>query len=347
MKLILEYIRKGRNYIIILLALTGLILGSVHYVGAPVGGSKTPVMIVVPRGAAAGSVAEKLKNAGLIRSALGFTVFASTHDYAHKIKPGAYRFDRTMTVRQMLDTMVKGDVAAVWVTIPEGFTVRQIAKRLGEKRLVNESEFLTIASACAKDFEDIVNVPAPGLEGYLFPDTYLVPFEADPREIITQMLKNFKNRVADPMSGEIEKIAGGADTGSKGETLNRVLIVASLIEREAMVPQDRALVSAVIWNRLRIGMKLDIDATVLYALGEHRNRLYYKDLAVESPYNTYINPGLPPGPIANPGIDSIKAAFYPENVGYLYYVARADGSHIFSKTLAEHNAAKQRVKNGG
>jgi len=323
-----------------------LIFGAVYYVSAPVGGSKTPVMVAVPNGASAGTVAERIKKAGLIRSAMGFTVLARTCNYAHKIKPGAYRFDRTMSVKRMLDTMVKGDVAGVWVTIPEGFTIREIAKRLGEKQLVNESEFLAIATSCARDFKDIVNVPTPGLEGYLFPDTYLISFDAGPREIITQMLKNFREKVAGPMSGEIEKIAGGPDDESKSEALNRVLIVASLIEREAKIPKDRALISAVIWNRLRIGMKLDIDATVQYALGEHRNRLYYKDLAIESPYNTYINPGLPPGPIANPGIASIKAALYPESVDYLYYVARPDGSHIFSKTLAEHNAAKQHARNG-
>lgn len=347
MRIILEYIREGRNYLITLLVLTGLVLWTLYYVGAPVGGSTTPVMINVPKGATAAAVAEKLKEAGLIRSALGFTVIARARADAGKLKPGAYRFNKSMPVRRMLDAMVRGDVAAVWVTIPEGFTVRQVAGRLAGKHLVNESEFLTLVTACAGDFREIVSVPAPGLEGYLFPDTYLVPLNADPREIVTQMLKAFKSRVADPLSSEIGEISAGVDVESKGQVLNRIIIVASLIEREARVPKDRALISAVIWNRLQIGMKLDIDATVLYALGEHRRRLFYRDLAVQSPYNTYIHPGLPPGPIANPGIDSIKAALHPEKVGYLYYVARPDGSHIFSRTLSEHNAARQRVRNGG
>ncbi|MEN6520635.1 MAG: endolytic transglycosylase MltG [Armatimonadota bacterium] len=347
MRLILEYVREGRNYLITLLVLIVLVLGSLFYLGAPVGGSTAPVMVIVPKGATAAEVGSRLKETGLVRSALGFSVIARACEEAGKLKPGEYRFNRSMSVRRMLDAMVRGDIAAVWVTVPEGFTAQQLAKRLADKRLVNESEFLTIVTACAGDFKDIVLVPSSGLEGYLFPDTYLVPLNAGSREIVTQMLKAFKSRVADPLSPEIEQIAAGADAESKGQALNRIIIVASLIEREARVPKDRALISAVIWNRLRIGMKLDIDATVQYALGEHRERLYNKDLAVESPYNTYTHPGLPPGPIANPGIESIKAALHPEKVDYLYYVARSDGSHIFSKTLSEHDAARRRVRNGG
>ncbi|MEN6371510.1 MAG: endolytic transglycosylase MltG [Armatimonadota bacterium] len=347
MRFILEYAREGRNYLITLLVLAVMVLGLLFYLGAPVGGSTSPVMVIVPQGATAAKVGCKLKEVGLVRSAFGFSVIARAREDASKLKPGAYLFNRSMSVRRMLDAMVHGDIAAVWVTVPEGFTAQQLARRLADKRLVNENEFLTLVTACAGDFKDIVSVPSSGLEGYLFPDTYLVPLNASPREIVTQMLKTFKSQVADPMSSEIEQIAGGSDAESKGEALNRIIIVASLIEREARVPKDRTLISAVIWNRLRIGMKLDIDATVQYALGGHRKRLYYKDLAVESPYNTYIHPGLPPGPIANPGIESIKAALHPEKADYLYYVARTDGSHIFSRTLSEHDAAINRLRKGG
>jgi UPF0755 protein len=251
-----------------------------------------------------------------------------------------------MSLNGMLEALVRGDVAAVWVTVPEGYTIEQIADKLAEKDLVDKQEFVMLASVDAKGFDKILNIPASGMEGYLFPDTYIVPLKTDARETISDMLKTFKTKVAAPFSSEITKIAGADTPDAKAEALHRILTVASMIEREAKVPKDRPLVSAVIWNRLRRGMKLEIDATVQYALGRHRSRLFYRDLAVDSPYNTYQHPGLPPGPIANPGIASIKAALFPKKVNYLYYVARRDGSHVFSTTLAEHVAAKQRIKNG-
>ncbi len=317
-----------------------------HHVVSRVGGSDEPVMVVIAKGANAGKVGVRLHERGLTRYTWVFPLMASVTGESANIKAGAYLLNRDMTVRQMLEKFVKGEVAAVWVTIPEGFTVRQIADRLSDRHLVNKQEFLTVASSDVKEFSDILNIPEQGLEGYLFPSTYLVPVQSSSRAVVEMMLKQFRSEVVDPMSSDIERVSSDSSAESKSAALRRVIIVASLIEREARVPKDRELVSAVIWNRLRIGMKLDIDATVQYALGEHRQRLFYRDLEVTSPYNTYRNPGLPPGPIANPGLDSIKAALHPAKVDYLYYVARPDGSHQFSRTLEEHNAAVRRIRDG-
>lgn len=341
-----DYIREGKKYIIALIVLLGLSLWATLYVESPVGGDAIPMIVVVPKGATAKSVAAALAEKGLIRSELAFRFVAQATGSSSGIKPGAYKVSRAMSISEILDKLVLGDVAAVWVTIPEGYTVEQVADRLSERGLVNHAEFAALARNGAQEFSDILNIPAQGLEGYLYPETYLIPLQPDARDVARQMLETFKSKVADSLGGEITGRTPDGEEHSKPEALHRVIIVASMIEREARVAADRPLVSAVIWNRLRIGMKLDIDATVQYALGRHRSRLYYRDLEAESPYNTYTHAGLPPGPISNPGIDSIKAAIHPAEVDYFYYVARPDGSHVFSRTLDEHNAAIRRIRGG-
>jgi UPF0755 protein len=343
MKTILDYIREARGYITVLILMILVSLWIIYYLGAPVGGSEEPVVVVIPKGATAQSVGVILRSNGLVRSWWGFALIAKYTDEANKIKPGAYKFSKAMSVRFMLDMMINGRVAGVWVTIPEGFTARQIADRLAERNIVSSDAFATLTSTCAGDFSTNLHVPSQGLEGYLFTDTYLVPTDGDLRAIVDQMLDAFKAKVVVPLAPEIDKVANSSDPIVRSKALHRIIIVASMIEREAKAPKDRPLVSCVIWNRLRRGMKLQIDATVQYAWGEHQARLYYNDLTVDSPYNTYLYAGLPPGPISNPGLDSIKAALHPAKSNYLYYVARKDGSHIFSRTLEEHNAARQRV----
>lgn len=343
---ILDYISEGKYYIITLILLLALSLWAILYIDSPVDGNKSPVMVVIPKGSTARVVGETLAEKGLVRTQWAFTFIAQSTGSAAHIKPGAYRFTRAMSIRQMLDKLVKGEVAAVWVTIPEGYTARKIAITLARRGLVDEREFMTIAEFGAKDYEKILDIPAQGLEGYLYPDTYLISLQSDAREVVRLMVDNFKAKVAAPYVIDISKIAADGGAESTAEALHRIVIVASMIEREARTDKDRPLVSAVIWNRLRRGMKLDIDATIQYAFGEHRSRLFYRDLEIDSPYNTYTHPGLPPGPISNPGVQAIKAAIYPASVDYLYYVARQDGSHIFSRTLDEHNAAVARVRNG-
>lgn len=292
----------------------------------PIGGEGWRI-VDIPKGASAGRIGRILAENKVIRSGLGFDLLARITHKSSSLKPGAYRLSPSMPPGEIMDKIVKGDICAKWVTIPEGFTVRRIAERLAAQGLVNEGRFLYLASN-GQSF-DAGFAHGDNLEGYLFPDTYLIPLGSTEEAVIRQMLDCFNKRVVGYMASTKPDMP-----------LDKVVILASLIEREARVPKDRPLVSAVLRNRLRIGMRLECDATVLYALGRHKSRVLYSDLDVDSPYNTYRYAGLPPGAIANPGLDCIKAALDPAKVDFLYYVAKSDGSHIFTRTLAEHQHAK-------
>lgn len=341
-----EFFHGRSKLLILIVAVVVLcVVGSLYCV-SPVGGSRTSTVVVIPKGSTAGQVGEILSQKGLIHSGMAFAIVARLDGSASKIKPGAYKLSNVMSPSQMLDKMVNGDVDAVWVTIPEGFTIEKIAERLAAKKLIDKDEFIALAENGSDSYKNIIDIPAPGLEGYLYPNTYLIPVNAKSGEIIRMMLETFETEVADKADLNSSDQLRNDNNTSRIDALFRIITIASMIEREAKVPNDRPLVSAVIYNRLRLGMRLNIDATVQYALGEHRSRLFYRDLSVDSPYNTYRNNGLPPGPISNPGMDSIKAAIHPAKVDYLYYVAKPDGSHIFTRTLEEHNAAIRRIRGG-
>ncbi|MDI6827949.1 MAG: endolytic transglycosylase MltG [Armatimonadota bacterium] len=299
-------------------------------------GSKRKVVVLIPRGSSTKRVAHLLAKSGVIRSPLGFILLARWQHKSESLKSGAYELSPSMTPSAILRKIVAGDVCAKWVTFPEGFMTSQIAERLQSEGLANMDRFYRLARTCGTDFH--TNFPHPGndLEGYLFPDTYLISIGSSEESIIQNMLDNFGKRIAELMP----------EINARKKSLHDIIILASLIEREARVRKDRPLISAVLWNRLAKGMRLECDATVLYAIGRHKRRVLYRDLEIDSPYNTYRYPGLPPGPIANPGLASIKAAIHPANVDYLYYVARKDGSHIFSRTLEEHNRAIQIARGG-
>jgi UPF0755 protein len=291
----------------------------------PAGGGKTVVNI--PDGSSAGSIGCILAEKGIVRSPFAFKLLVRLSGKSGRLQPGAYELSGSMTPSAVLKKIVSGEVCARWVTVPEGFTVRQVAERLAAKGLADKSRFESFATQRGQSFKAGFPSPGPSLEGYLFPDTYLVPEGVSEEKIIDNMLQAFCDKVAEPLRGDI---------AASGMSMHQVITLASLIEREAKVPGDRALVSAVLHNRLKKNMRLQVDATVLYSLGAHKSRVLYRDLTVDSPYNTYRNAGLPPGPIANPGLASIKAALHPANADYLYYVARPDGSHIFSRTIEEH-----------
>ncbi|MHB0912420.1 MAG: endolytic transglycosylase MltG [Armatimonadota bacterium] len=282
----------------------------------PVGG-KGFVMVNVKKGASAGEVGSLLAERKLVRSGGAFRVLARLTGRSAELKPGAYRLSPSMTPLAILNKIASGEVSANWITFPEGWTADQMADRLEKEHL-------------AEGFR----AKARGMEGYLFPDTYLVPLDMTADDAIKMMRDCFQSKIR-----PLEK-----DISASGMSLHQVVTLASLIEREAKVPQDRALISAVLRNRLASGMRLECDATVIYALGGKKKRLFYKDLAVESPYNTYKHFGLPPGPIANPGLPSIEAALHPARADYLFYVARPDGSHIFSRTFEEHKRAIERAR---
>lgn len=290
----------------------------------------------IPQGAGAAQIGERLQKAGVIRSGLAFALMARILGESSDMKSGEYRLPRNLGVVELINQLVQGTNAeSQWVTIPEGKTLRQIAELLDGDRLARKDDFLRAARRRPAYYDLDVPVHRASVEGYLMPDTYKLPVKTNERKIVAQLLRNWRDKVWRPNRALFAKSDLPPD---------KIVILASMIEREARVPEDRPLISSVIRNRLKKKMKLQIDATVLYALKQHKNVVTYKDLKVDSLFNTYKYPGLPPAPICNPGLSAIEAALQPAKTEYLYYVAKPDGSHIFTRTGQEHAAAVAKAR---
>ena len=289
--------------------------------------------IEVERGEALSSAAAKLRDHGVILASGLFTALARIQGVDKKVHRGLYRFDHPLSPLAVLDGMVLGRTVFYKVTIPEGFTVRQITKLLVDKGLVNREAFEheihnpeTLAEFGLAD---------KGVEGYLFPTTYYFRALSTEREIIRTMLAQFR---------QVFTIERMSKARQMGFTPHEIVTLASIIEKESSQPDERRFIAAVFYNRLRLGMPLQSDPTVIYGLSDFDGNLTRHDLLQPTPYNTYTIAGLPPGPIANPGLESIEAALAPAAVPYLYFVAKNDGSHFFSKTLREHNRAVRKYQ---
>ena len=312
------------------LALACLYLGSQWLLAPAADPSTEPLVqgVDIPAGASLQQVASLLAERGLIRSQTAFLLLGKLTGADRRIRPGEYALHAGRRPLEILSDMVEGRVRLHSVTIPEGFSVAQVAARLAERGLVDEQTFLALTRD--RDFIHELELSVPTLEGYLFPTTYHFPKSSDPREMIRTM-------VAFTWKAITPELRTQAD--AQGMSLHEVLTLASVIEKETGVASERALISAVFHNRLRRGIPLQSDPTVIYALESFDGNLRKRDLSVESPYNTYRVKGLPPGPIANAGAESISAALNPAKESYLYFVSRNDGTHHFSSTLAEHNRA--------
>lgn len=299
------------------------------------------VEIKVPSGIGVTGVGALLEKKGVVRSGFAFALYARLTGEGSRLKSGTYRLAGSMTAAAIIEELKTGGAKSsdglIRVTIPEGFTLKQIGQALEDQGVLKAKTFEKYAADPYTIAHLQTDFPKPRrtLEGYLFPDTYAFKPQAAPGHVLEAMLLNFSERFYRPYQQEI---------ANSGIPLHDLVTTASLVEREAKVPGDRPLIAGVLDNRLKRNMKLEVDATVLYALGRHKDHVYYKDLAVRSPYNTYRVHGLPPGPIANPGLASLMAALRPEQSDYLFYVARSDGSHAFSRTLAEHEAAKKQAR---
>lgn len=329
----------------VLLTLLVVSVWSLVWMTLPMSKDPTPIVVTIPQGSKAPAVAAILKHEGLIRSRWAFAFTVRGRRASEDLKAGQYALRRNMNMLQIIVILVRGESLPARVTIPEGYTIRQIAELLAEKGIVDEQPFLDAALAGGESHTKLIPAAATSLEGYLFPDTYLFKKASKPDMVIKEMLLAFRRKVSERFAPDIHATAlpVTANPPDDADRLYSVLTMASLIEREARVDKDRGLIASVLNNRLRKGMRLQVDATVLYALRDHRSRLYYRDYKTPSPYNTYLNAGLPPGPIANPGAKSIYAALHPAHSDYLYYVARPNGYHIFSATLAQHDQAVAQV----
>ena len=291
------------------------------------------VFVDVPRGASQRHVAYLLKTNGVVRSAMAFEIYARRHP-KRTLQAGEYFFDHAMTGREVFWKLANGQVFQQPFTVREGETMFDIARELEAAKFMPAGDFLFAAGdpALIRDF-------APGaqtLEGFLFPATYELPRHPAASELTAEMVHKFK----DEWKRVAPRTEGGPANESDHQAVNRIVTLASLVERETPKPEERPLVAGAFENRLRKGMRLQCDPTVIYGmerLGKYKGTLMGKDLTFDSPYNTYEHGGLPPGPIGNPGEASLHAALQPTQTNYLYFVANTQGGHFFSATLAEHN----------
>lgn len=282
--------------------------------------------VVVRRGDTLGTAAERLQAAGVLANPLAFRILARLRGSETAIQSGAYRFPAHQTTDEVLARLAAGRVEARWVTIPEGYTVREIARRLADEHLADAAAF---EEYCRTHGITLDGERTPTLEGYLFPDTYLVPTGVPPADVARIFTDQFLR--------ELPPDAGAA-ARREGLTLAEAMTMASLIEREAKADAERGLMAGVYLNRLRSRMPLQVDATIEYVFPEHHDTITRRDLAIDSPYNTYLHTGLPPTPIANPGKASIDAALAPVPSKYLFYVYKGEGRHAFARTLEEHES---------
>lgn len=286
--------------------------------------------ISIQSGMSFNMIADGLKAKKIIRNKQNFKLAAYILGYTNKLKAGKYQIPAGLSNYDILQILVQGKVAVTRVTIPEGKTHRYIAALLKHKLGIDSSRFVHLVhdSLLLKN----MGIEAGSLEGYLYPDTYYLTEGLSEEQIIRTLVKQFKKNFPDSIRDSDPEL---------NLTRHQLVILAALVEGEAMLDSERSLISALYRNRLKRGILLQCDPTIQYLLPEPR-RLLNRDLAIDSPYNTYKYPGLPPGPINNPGVKSLLAAAYPEDVKYLYMVARGDGGHTFSRTLSGHLNAKRK-----
>lgn len=293
-------------------------------------GNTELISVTIPQGTGTAGIANILKENNLIDSVQVFKLKSKTEGLDGKYKAGAYALSQGMSMDEMMQIIISGNSATTRFTIPEGYDIKRTSEKLASENLIDPDLFAKQVESGVFNYNFLVDAPAgPGrLEGYLFPETYDIFTTANEYDIINRMLSQFDKVFIEDYYSRAKEL---------GLSINEVVTIASLIERETRVDAERGLVSSVIHNRLAIKMPLQIDATVQYALGEQKSRLTYKDLEVDSPYNTYKINGLPPGPICSPGAESIHAALYPEETEYYYYVLKPDlkGAHNFAKTYQE------------
>lgn len=300
-------------------------------------GRSEAVRLHVPTGSSLQEISDLLVEKGVIKSGFGFQLMTKLRGLGKGLRAGDYAIPPRTSPWKVISLLTTGQGEMVRFTVPEGLTDRQVIDRVTSAlEHLNSEKLLRLARNDSLSAE--FGIGTPGLMGYMFPDTYFVPPTIDEASVLRLMVERFLQ-----VHGELVR----DNEPQNGFTRHETVILASIIEKEAVLDSERVLISSVFLNRLELGRQLESCATVLFVLGKHKSRLLYRDLEVNSPYNTYLHRGLPPGPICNPGRASLAAALYPSDTGYLYFVARGGGSHEFSRSLNDHNRAKRRYQRSG
>jgi UPF0755 protein len=288
---------------------------------------------VIPDGSTFQYVASLLEHERLIKSHSAFVLLGKSQFAERKVRAGEYELNPSMTPAEILSKLLNGQVLLRPLTIPEGLTITQIADLVSQQGLTDRAEFIRLAKD--RTFVTSLGIKAETLEGYLYPDTYKFPRPVKAREVLAAMVEKLRQMVGPDLLIRMQELK---------MTMHEVLTLASIIEKETGSGGERPEISAVFHNRLKKHIPLQSDPTVIYGLSEFDGNLRKKDLSSPSPYNTYRVQGLPPGPIANPGIQAIRATLYPSDSRSLYFVSRNDGTHQFSATLIEHNQAVEKYQ---
>jgi UPF0755 protein len=294
---------------------------------------------IVASGRTSAQIAQGLEDAGLIRNARIFTLYCKLTGHDGQLRSGEYLLAPSMSMSDIMKRLIEGRVALESLMVPEGYQLKQIEKVFVEAGVCDSEDFWDAVanSRFDYDFLDGINADDKRLEGYLFPDTYWIEKETTAEKVMDMMLRRF------------DDIFASMPENNTGLTENEIVILASIVENEIKLNEERPLAASVFLNRLRQGMRLESCATIQYHYDVKKPRLLYSDLEIDSPYNTYRNDGLPPGPISSPGAASIRAVFEAPETDYLFFVAKEDGSggHVFSRSLSEHNRAQWELRNGG
>lgn len=319
--------RETALLLILVATLTGIAF--YRYATSPVDRSIVTKTVDIPKGAGFFRITEIMNDAGLVANRPFFWLLALGKGATRQIRAGEYEFTGSQSPSEILEKLVRGEIKSYTVMLPEDITVNDVAKRLLADKLINEKEFMALT--VDREFLGSLGIDAESIEGYLFPETYQFDRSMTTREVIRIIVRQFWKEITPEMRKRAEKI---------GLTLNEWLTLASIIGKESGNKDEKPVISAVFHNRLKRGMKLQSDPTAVYHLeqaGTPVKKVLRSHLKKSTPHNTYLIDGLPPGPIANPGIDSLRAALYPANVNYLYFVSKKDGTHEFSSNFDAHN----------
>ncbi|HQN66703.1 MAG TPA: endolytic transglycosylase MltG [Smithellaceae bacterium] len=324
-------------YVLSLPVIVALVFGAIlfSYAVTPIHSAKEKTVVVdIPTGSSLIQIIKILHDADLVQNRFLFHVLVTVKGGARSVRAGEYEFAATITPSHLADKLLHGDIKKYPVTIYEDSSLSQVALRLQENKLINEKDFFELSQDA--EFLSELGIRSSSMEGYLFPDTYFLDRSMTTRRIMRMMVERFQDKVSPEMIRQ---------AAQKGLNVHQFVTFASLVGKESGCAAEKPLIAAVFYNRLKKGMPLQSDPTAVYDLKNFKGKVMRSHYKRESPYNTYLIRGLPPGPIASPGLDSFQAVLQPAAVDYLYFVSKGDGTHHFSSSLMAHNDATVRFRN--